>query len=258
MPKRLLIVCCHAIYVPGPAPSRPEEAQSESNWLLADFQRSRLGKEGEHLTFLKHILLARDLAASDGDTNVIFSGGRTKSELSKSEARSYQDAFLTLAANQTEGEERYLGSRWILEEMATDSFQNILFSLLKHHEVEGTWPTAITVVTHRFKKERIRHHLRALKWPPERSHVEGLDPPFEPQERASVEQFEQHCLEEWLLDLYGVKSPLNDKRLGRLWTPSPALFEGMSPIKSVQLLLAWDGGEDPAAVYPHKLPWEAS
>ena len=42
----------------------------------------------------------------------------------------------------------------LLEELATDSYQNLLFSILKHKIATGVYPYHITIVTHEFKRRR--------------------------------------------------------------------------------------------------------
>lgn len=252
----LVIVCCHAIYLPA-GPSSPEQVADEANWLLADFQRGTADKEGEHLTFIRHIQRAHEAAekisSSDNHVHVIFSGGATKSETPKSEARGYLDASLSLYPQDAQD---HGNITYAAEERATDSYQNILFSLLKYHELTAHWPSHVTVVTHAFKTDRIRLHLSALKWPAMRSSVEGVDPPFGEDERRSVEGFERRCLADWERDLYGVRPPLSEKRRQRRWMPDGEMYTAMTGDKIVRELLEWDGGEDPRVLFPMALPWE--
>lgn len=255
--KSLVIVCCHAIYLLEASASQPEAVNDENNWLLAEFQRSQPGKEGEHVTFLKHIDRAHEIARDlSPNVNVIFSGGVTKRETPKSEAQSYLDALLTTASSASQKPAFDPSASCLLEEKATDSFQNILFSILRHFQIEKSWPSYITIVTHKFKTERIRYHLQALKWPEDKFRVEGIDPPFSAEERRGVERFEQRCLDEWKADLYGTRAPLCDKRIQRLWQPSSNLFNRMTSDASVRRLLEWDGGNDSSSIFPHHLPWE--
>jgi len=44
--------------------------------------------------------------------------------------------------------------RWAVEEDATDSYQNLLFSIVKFKHITGRYPAKIVVVTHAFKQER--------------------------------------------------------------------------------------------------------
>ena len=182
----LIIVCCHAIYKPLPS-SSTTDVYDESNWLLADFQRSNAaGKLGEHITFINHIevgwrLLVHDIARSTKSV-LAFSGGPTKI-VDISESESYLDALKCITPrsgtdtapsmdNVTYSESVYT------ERFSTDSFQNLLFSILGYWHKLGCWPHYITVVTHAFKSRRfLELHAPAIRWPHDRIRVLGLDPP---------------------------------------------------------------------------------
>jgi hypothetical protein len=95
----LIIVCCHAVYLPD-VDSNDFPLYSphdERNWLLAPFQRSdaTTGKPGEQSTFVMHAQagvnsLTINPANADLEKNLlVFSGGVTKrSATPTSEARS--------------------------------------------------------------------------------------------------------------------------------------------------------------------------
>jgi hypothetical protein len=165
----LIIVCCHAIYFGGAA-GNPRD---EETWALHPFQRSHGLKQGEHLTFLEHIEVAFDTARrSETQAAIIFSGGRTNPHHANlSEAKSYLDAASAL---------KYDGcNQVLLEELATDSYQNLLFSILIFRKNFGFYPSHVKVVTHDFKSTRFRElHAKALRWPAERFEVIGINPPF--------------------------------------------------------------------------------
>jgi len=103
--ESLIIVCCHAIFLPdADAHDFPlHSPHHESNWLLAPFQKSNptTNKLGEHETFLAHVKAGMDALAvgTDGEhppsSLLVLSGGATKrSETLKTEARSYYHAAL--------------------------------------------------------------------------------------------------------------------------------------------------------------------
>ena len=178
-PTHLVILCCHAVYY-GTLGSDPRD---ENNWALKPFQRSTATKSGEHETFLQHAFAAVQL--SNADTLIAFSGGPTDSNYPDlSEARSYLNAFGDWCAAiglEVPKVARAGGSGEgiLLEERATDSYQNVLFSILAFRRRTGYYPEQLTIITHAFKNDRFLHlHSRALKWPAERVKVLGINPPF--------------------------------------------------------------------------------
>jgi hypothetical protein len=63
------------------------------------------------------------------------------------------------------------------ETFALDSFQNVLFSIARFHEVTGRWPDKITVVSFGAKRQRfVELHALALRWPAGRFNYVGIDP----------------------------------------------------------------------------------
>lgn len=170
----LIILCCHAVYH-GSSGSSP---LLESNWALKPFQKSTPTKSGEHTTFLQHTFAAVQLHAQDDKSIVVFSGGPTDAAYPDlSEARSYRNAYQDwshLLGLQTLSEEEI-----ILEEYATDSFQNVLFSILEFRRKFRHYPKDLMIVTHAFKNERfLKLHAKALKWDVECVKVLGINPPF--------------------------------------------------------------------------------
>ena len=182
----LIIVCCHAIYNPSRAAA--PSVHCESDWLLQPYQQSSSTKPGEHGTFLAHITAALSLLhPSDVDdpgsqstqsperngrkptsTNtLVLSGGRTHPRITdRSEAASYRDAMLHLTQqddsrdakdkdrSQSQPIPGSCDGDVILEEMATDSYQNLLFSIIAFRKVRGVYPKHITIITHDFKRKR--------------------------------------------------------------------------------------------------------
>ncbi|KAF2099484.1 hypothetical protein NA57DRAFT_55449 [Rhizodiscina lignyota] len=248
-PRRpLTILCCHAVYT-GTANDDPFD---EKNWVLKSFQKADAskGKAGEHTTFIQHLQLAVRCWQQCSNGVLIFSGTATeKSKWEGTEARGYLNVLDHIVLDiKNKG-------RILLEEHATDSYQNILFSILLYNKKYREWPDSVTVVTHAFKRHRIIDlHARAIKWPPALIDFQGIDPPFSEEERAAVEKAEARCCEDWEKDMYGVRPPLRQKRIER----------GLDEAATMQLhddgdvrgLLGWDGGCQPAELYPDELPWE--
>ena len=168
--SHLIIVCCHSIFTGGDKDS----IYLESNWALKSFQRAGAStKGGEHLTFLRHISKGVQLLQQDLDQSLlVFSGGPTDpTHPFLSEARSYFNAMLKL--------DPAVKNHVYLEELATDSYQNVLFSIITYRKATGAYPRRITLITHAFKEARFRHfHFPAIKWLSNRLHFVGIDPNF--------------------------------------------------------------------------------
>lgn len=262
----LIIVCCHAIFLPD-ADDHDFPLHSphdESNWLLAPFQKSdpATGKPGEQSTFVAHAqagLSALTVRPDNADLEknlLIFSGGATKrSQTSKSEARSYYHA--ALAEELVEG--HYGGGRThrlfsrgriLLEEDATDSLQNLLFSILLFRKTTGSYPKHIRLVTHAFKTKRfLELHATAIRWPQDRIQVQGIDPVMSSTELDStLEGEELFGYAPWDEDPLGTGGQLRSKRKQRGWDDSrlEELAEGLED--SVKELLRGNA--------PERLPWE--
>lgn len=59
-------------------------------------------------------------------------------------------------------------ARTTTEEFATDSFQNLMYSICRFKEVTGNYPNKITTVSFSFKRRRFETlHAPALRWPPQ-------------------------------------------------------------------------------------------
>jgi hypothetical protein len=167
---QLIVVCCNSIYHGGPE-SNPHD---ESEWALKSFQKSTTSKQGEHETLIQHIQASVQVQEEDSDSSIIvFSGGPTNNEYPDlSEAQSYLNVLHAL------GTTKRLDNI-LLDEAATDSFQNIIFSIMVFRKHCGYYPTQITIVAHSFKERRFLNlHANAIRWPTDRIRVLGIDPPF--------------------------------------------------------------------------------
>lgn len=262
----LIIVCCHAIYLPD-ADSSDFPLHSpllESNWLLAPFQKSdpKTGKPGEHTTFVAHAqaglrdLIIRPDAVHLEKNLLIFSGGSTKRSITPlSEARSYYHAALAheLAEGNYGGgrtHDLYRKGRILLEEHSTDSFQNLLLSILLFRRTTGHYPKTIRVITHAFKSRRfLELHARAIRWPKDSIQVQGIDPIMSGSDLHSTLLGEAESgYASWKEDLFGIGNTLGGKRKQRGWDESVVeeLVEGLED--SVKGLLRGNTAS--------KLPWE--
>ncbi|KAF2635388.1 hypothetical protein P280DRAFT_194590 [Massarina eburnea CBS 473.64] len=265
--ENLVIVCCHAIFHPdGSSPSLPlYSPYDERNWHLAPFQVSNpaTGKPGEHETFVAHVLAGIDIVkrpTSKNDTLVVISGGPTKKALTPlSEAQSYYNAALAheLALGNMGGgrtRELFTKGRILLEEHATDSFQNFVFSILLFRRTTGVYPKHVRIITHAFKAKRFLHlHAPAIKWLPDRVQVQGIDPVMSKTDlEDTVRGEEMYGYKPWLKDPFGVGQELGQKRKVRGWDGEVAaeLTEGLE--ESVKRLL------NDELLYDDVLPWTKS
>ena len=255
----LVIVCCHAIFQPDASSSSlPLRSPSdERNWYLAPFQKSNplTGKPGEQEAFVAHILAGLAVASDAENTLLILSGGATKRPVTaKSESRSYLDAALAhelAQGNQGGGRAQMLYSkgRLLLEEHATDSFQNLLLSILLFRRTTGTYPKLIRIVTHAFKARRFLNlHAPAIKWPSNRVQVQGIDPVMSRLElEETLQGEEKYGFAPWVQDPFGTGEALSRKRQQRGWDGSATNELGEGLEKSVRELLAGNISE--------RLPW---
>ena len=116
---------------------------------------------------------------------LVFSGGQTNSGTQRTEAEGYERVLfgLDLGGSLVAARQRYT-----LEKNATDSFQNLLFSILRFRTLVGRYPEFVTVITHAFKEERfLTLHATAIKWPVHRIRVQGINPPFTLEELRETE-----------------------------------------------------------------------
>ncbi|KAH9829758.1 hypothetical protein Tdes44962_MAKER02235 [Teratosphaeria destructans] len=250
----LVIVCCHATYIGA----RGEEYEEDA-WLLQSFQRSDVSvkKPGEHVTFISHIAAAAQLCR-DPEALLVYSGGHTSSP-ALSRGRTEAGSYNLVAQALVEGGGMVEpAKRPIAEEWATDSYQNLLFSILKFHQTVGAFPTRVTVVTHAFKERRfLELHAKAIKWPYSRLRVLGLNPPFTLEELEQTQWGEyERAYKLFAADPYGVRAPLADKRAARNWK-AESVEQGFAGVEDVvKRLLGWDGGDGGAAIFPERLPWQ--
>lgn len=249
--SHLILVCCHATY-------RGDDPNSEASWILQDFQKSDspTGKIGEHHTFNAHIQVGMSLTANDPAALLIFSGGKTQSQVNLTEADSYLQAMLD--ANKSNEPRCFDKTRCDVENEATDSFQNLLFSILRFRKLTGSYPGRVTVVTHAFKERRfLELHGPAIKYPAQCLRVLGINPPFTLAELHDVQKGEHlRGYGVFSKDLYGVRQPLKDKRIARGWASETYDILAGGLEEGVQVLLSWKGGESGKDVLDKKLPWE--
>jgi hypothetical protein len=161
-------------------------------------------------------------------------------------------------------------SRVIAETSATDSYQNLLFSLIQFRIHTGVYPQRVTVVTHEFKRARFMQcHFPAVGLVPvgleqgDYTHkvaVIGINPPEEitpPETLIRGEALNGIGL--WRKDIYGVNPDLASKRVKRGWCSGmdEGLFCNLGLEDVVLRLVRYDGGDHCNKWFPEikSLPW---
>lgn len=206
--KNLIMVAGHSVLISG---HLQDAHQDESDWFLLPYQLHK----GLPNVIYKHIQTGIEIAASDEESLLVFSGGETRANAGpETEASSYYrvaDAMRLWKGN--------VRARTTTEEFATDSFQNLLFSICRFYEVTGNFPQKITVVSFTFKENRFsKMHAVAIRWPAEKFVYVGVDPDLETGfilSEAQKGEFE-NAAKPFTTDPYGCHSEvLKEKRKER-------------------------------------------
>ncbi|KAJ5793488.1 hypothetical protein N7457_000087 [Penicillium paradoxum] len=265
--KHLIVVCCHAIYIGGQG-----LGSSEDEWLIESFQK------GETPTFIDHVKAGLRALADDSRSLLVLSGGATKKPRTElSEGQSY----LVRSPDSLNQKTRRLmhrniqnlakdnnyfqhvpsiatidPSRVIAETNATDSYQNLLFSLIQFRVATGVYPRRVTVVTHEFKRARFMQcHFPAVGLLPVDSKQEdytnnvaviGINPPEEVTPLETLTRGElMNGIGLWKQDLYGVNPDLVKKRARRGWFPGMEndVFSNLGLEDVVWQLVRYNGGD---------------
>ncbi|KAJ6114418.1 DUF218 domain protein [Penicillium sp. IBT 16267x] len=280
--SHLIIVCCHAIYAGG-----PKHGLFEDEWSVTAITHASIlqavdlcqgtsrfietFQKGETPTFINHAKAGLKALSDDPRALLVFSGGATKKfRTDLSEGQSY----LKLAKENNYFQDsmkisKAYTSRIITEDLATDSYQNVLFSLLRFRLHTGVYPQRVTVVTHEFKRARFMEcHFPALGLLPQISErntepngvsVIGINPPEEVTPLGSLVRGEAgKGIGLWRQDLYGVGEDLAGKRRQRGWNPGmeTEVFVNIGLEDVVEQLVCWHGGNG-NEWFPRmeELPW---
>lgn len=276
----LIIVAGHSVLISGRVEKAPFD---ESVWYLLDYQRNK----GLPHAIVSHIQTGIRLALQDEKSLLVFSGGETRAQTGPdTEGASYfrvadaldlwdgRDVLGNDGADESHGaaptESAGLGgggdvdpkspvqstvrARTVTEEYATDSFENLMFSICRFHDITGSYPQKITLVSFSFKRQRFETlHANALQWPLSRFRYVGVDPPsftgFDLREASDGER--NNSLIPFQTDPYGCHTDvLQKKRRERNPFARKAPYELTCP--DMKELLTWCG---PSVIPKSKVPW---
>lgn len=198
----------HLIVVAGHAVLRLSKMNvadnSDAAWYLLSYQQN----QGFPAIISSHIKKGIELAALNKRSMLVFSGGQTRRDVGPtSEAASYY-----YVANDKQWL-KSINERVYLEEYARDSFENLLFSVCRFREVQGYYPSRISVVGFDFKAKRYADlHRKAIGYPEGNFSYLGVQsPPLFDQERAV--KGEADAWKSFQQDMYGCSdATLSDKR----------------------------------------------
>jgi hypothetical protein len=175
----LIIVAGHAVLDPASSRSSEGDYTDDAAWLLLSYQK----QTGLPDVIIEHINAGINLSASLPRSLLIFSGGETrKSSGPLSEAASYftvADALHMFPIESNDDvEKQSTRERTYTEEYATDSYENVLYSVCRFYEIAGVYPKDITVISFTFKEHRFTNiHAPAMNFPISNFHYIGIDPP---------------------------------------------------------------------------------
>jgi len=170
--NHLIMVAGHSVTVSG---HLYDADVDETDWFLLPYQKGR----GLPQTIIAHIREGIRQAAIDPRSILIFSGGETRASTGPvNEGTSYfRVADAMDMWKDGIAKDKNVRARTISEEFATDSFQNLLFSICRFREITGSYPDKITTVSFSFKQTRFETmHSNSLLWPSEHFHYVGIDP----------------------------------------------------------------------------------
>jgi hypothetical protein len=198
--KILVIVPGHAVYVGTEA----EHSKDDRYWIG--------GLPGEAKYYREHALAGVETAGKNAKYLLVFSGGCTRDGTEMSEAQSYlnlcsQNAWLNI---------KKIESMATTEELARDSFENVVFSVCKFLIVTKRMPEEIVICSWGFKEDRYRFHADTLGLAIKRDAVRylGVNDP-EGDALAKALEGEKRTMKDFILTPHGDSGILLAKRKER-------------------------------------------
>eukprot|EP00924_Labyrinthula_sp_SR-Ha-C_P001477 snap_masked-scaffold_55-processed-gene-1.26-mRNA-1 protein AED:0.02 eAED:0.02 QI:0/-1/0/1/-1/1/1/0/244 len=226
--------------------------EDDTSWHLLDYQKNiKFGK-----TISDQIQKGLSLLSNTQDSILIFSGGVTRKEAGViSEAMSYVAAaeILLRKQNLRSHFRKFddLSQRILTEDFATDSFENLMFSIARFAEFTGNYPEKISVVSLDFKKNRfVNLHRKALNFHSSRFKFYGVDI-LDKEAKVRFTYFERTAsIEPFKKDPFGChEQKLKDKRKERNPFHRKASYEITCP--ELRQLLNYCG----TTPFKATLPW---
>ncbi|EEB05193.1 hypothetical protein SJAG_00190 [Schizosaccharomyces japonicus yFS275] len=196
--SHLIIIAGHAVWLGGAT-----NGESDTEWILESYQK------GEGKVFAQHVRAGIELMQADENSLLVFSGGQTRLHAGPlSESQSYYR--LSMQIDSTHSPERRT-----TEEFARDSYENVVFSIARFHEITSRYPEKITIVSFEFKRERfVSLHREAVRFPLENFQFIGINPDIVTEETLKAE--ERNALIPFSKDPYACLDPvLRQKRIQR-------------------------------------------
>lgn len=242
----LIVVAGHAVR----KTRKVVNPESDREWYLLDYQK------GEPPFYIEHIRRGIVFATHNQRALLIFSGGKTRPKVNRSEAESYlhvAEHYRWWLGHLRAAKRRELDipGRTVPEERARDSFENLLFGICKFQQVAGKYPHTITVVSWAFKQARFDWHRQVIRFPSNRFRFEPFNDPID---ITGAKNGEARAFSDWAASWYGETGRLKKLRKARTdpdwvnpYTTCPDLTDFFNFIRKP---------ENERVPYPNRLPWE--
>ena len=201
----LIVVAGHSEYIDG----HFEDCRNISHWGLPKRLNTTHQQRKYVSGLLSHIDKGIDLTISNENALLIFSG-RRRMQLRISEGALYFN--IANHCNYFKNKLKSIQIRTFTEDYALDSFQNLLFSICRFHEITNNYPTNIKVISWSFKKYRfINMHRKALKYDVNNFHFFGINGDYD----VMLEDYtrENIAIDRFINDLYGCGPEVKQTRI---------------------------------------------